>query len=285
MINAKIAVYDLKMNIKLALPSYFTNLGSFIYLKTTTKLFFAFCTAQLVVLYQETHTPSEILRNPYYYLVLGVSLMIAYLIIEWVVWVTRILDYQYPWARSYSKRWPRQVFYGIFLSLLFTILLATCYFAALKINILQTRYFSRHLQQLIWMLIALNAYLYYLINKKKSAQNKTKQLLQQAVKIVPEIQGTVDYACFFAENKSCFVYTFSKGKSGWDDTLSETIQYLDPKQYYMVNRSFIVNRLAIATVITLAPKKIKITLIAPLAMEILVSQRAYAGFKKWYELG
>jgi len=285
MINAKIAVYDLKMDIKLARRSYFRNLGTFIYLNTTTKLFFAFCTAQLVVLYQEKHTLIQILKNPFYYLALGVSLIIAYAVIEWVVWVTRVLDYQYPWARNSSRRWPRQVFYSILLPLLFTILLVTVYFAALKINILQTRYFSRHLQQLIWMLIALNAYLYFLINAKKSAPNKTKQLLQQSVKVVPEMQETIHYACFFAENKSCFVYTFSKAKSGWDDTLSETILYLDPKQYYMVNRSIIVNRLAIATVITLAPKKIMITLIAPLAMEILVSQRAYAGFKKWYELG
>lgn len=285
MINANIAVYYPNTFKMLAVRTYFTNLGSFIYLNFQTKLFFAFCTAQLVVLYQETHTIIEILQNPYYYLALGVSIMIACVVIEWVVWTTRILDFQYPWARSYRKRWPRQVFYSILLPLLFTILLATVYFAALKINILQTSYFSRHLQQLTWMLIVLNAYLYYLLNKRKLTQNKTRQLLQKPVKIIPETQDTTPYACFFAENKNCFAYTFSKGKSGWDDTLSETILYLDPKQYYMVNRSFIVNRLAIAAVVTLAPKKIKVTLIAPLAMEILVSQRAYTGFKKWYELG
>ncbi|TKC10660.1 hypothetical protein FA048_10815 [Pedobacter polaris] len=246
------------------------------------RILIALIAAQLIVLYEERHSYVEIFSNPYYYIALVISTVIALSLINIVFYISRLLDRYYPWGRSYRLRMPRQLLAGVFLPLMPAILLALLYFACFDINILKTVYFSRYLQQIILLLALLNAYLFYhwhYLNKRKSTP---KASLQFGNSTTVTAVNPIDIACVFIEGKNYFALNYKGERLIWEDTISHSMTYLDHSQFTLVRRSFIVNRNAIAKVKILTPKKTKITLIAPLNLDIEVSQRENVYFKKWF---
>ena len=57
---------------------------------------------------------------------------------------------------------------------------------------------------------------------------------------------------------------------------------LDPKQFFRVNRSFIVALSAIADVVVYSNRRLKLELHTKLGADIVVSREKVAEFKKWF---
>lgn len=249
-----------------------------------SKITLAFIAAQLIVLYEEEHSFRAIFSNPYYYVALLASMGIALVIIQLVFWITRWLDYQFPWSRSYRLRLPRQFIFGLLLPLFPLLLLASAYFAYFEINILHTVYFKRYLQQIVWMLLTLNGLLFYwwsIANKQKGIP---KAMLTNLLPAPPTLAQHQDIACIFIEHKNYFAYRFDGEKIIWQDTLANSIALLDAYQFFLVNRSCIINRKAIVAVKVLTSKRTKLELSLEKMAEVEVSQRENSAFKKWLAL-
>ncbi|MFD0939707.1 LytTR family transcriptional regulator DNA-binding domain-containing protein [Pedobacter boryungensis] len=255
--------------------------GAVKYPNYVIKLPFAFLSSHLLIVYEEKHTYAVIFTNPYYYSALLINAVMAYILISVVFRITSLLDYYYPWGRSYKIRMPRQLLGGVLFPILPAIILATLYFAYYEINILNTVYFSRYLQQIVFMLIILNAYLFYhwhILSKQKSIP---KALLENYVNEPIAKETFTQIACVFIEDKNCFAYNLQGEKIIWNDTLIKSINYLPRSQFYMIKRSFIVNRAVINKVNVVNSRKTTIKLKSPLNLEVDVSQRENADFKKW----
>ncbi|MBB2146921.1 hypothetical protein GM921_15560 [Pedobacter sp. LMG 31464] len=255
--------------------------GTVKYPNYLTKLSFALLAAHLLIVYEDRHTYAVIFTNSYYYTALVINTLMAYVLISIVFRVTRFLDYYYPWGRSYSIRMRRQLVGGVFFPILPAIVLATVYFAYYEINILNTVYFSRYLQQIVLMLIILNAYLFYHWNKLNKQKSIPKALLEDFGNELITQEAFTNIACVFIEDKNCFAYNFNGEKIIWKDTLTKSINYLPPSQFYMIKRSFIINKAAIGKISIISSRKTKISLKPPLDLELDISQRENAGFKKW----
>lgn len=245
------------------------------------RLLWSFFAAQLVVLYGDKHTLEATLANPYYHMAWLASMAIAYVVINFVFWMTSLLDQHYPWGRSYRLRLPRQLMAGVVVPLLPAALLAAGYFAYFKISIFETVYFSRYLQQIIFMLISLNAYLFYSWALQNRSPSTRRALLENLTCTQISKDKYQDIACIFIEGKDYFALRFSGEKIVWDDSLLKSLNYLNSAQFYMVNRGFIANRAAIMDVKISSPKNTKLLLNLEKMPEVNVSQRENVNFKKW----
>ncbi|RZJ17125.1 MAG: hypothetical protein EON51_17965 [Acinetobacter sp.] len=240
--------------------------------------------SQFVILFEEKHTAGEILANPYYYLASAISIGIAFGIISLIYWVTRILDYQYPWGRSIRLRLPRQIAFGVLLPLPVATGLATGYFASMHKNIIESVYFSRYLPILLLLFFILNAMLffYWVI-----AAREKKKLKEQS-KVRPEVTlPDMDYnqvASFHIRSKQYFTRHFNREKEQrWYLSLSDTIALVDAGQFFMVNRSLIINRSVIRKVTILSAKKTELILNQPVNLKLTVSESENAAFWLWWD--
>ncbi len=118
-----------------------------------------------------------------------------------------------------------------------------------------------------------------------SAINKNKGEFQKRIVIrYGEIIKTVeiaDIAYFYTESKINFLYTFKNQRFSVDHNLDELEQILDPKEYFRINRQFIVNIKSIDKMITVSKSRVKITLNPPCEIETIVSTERSSYFKDW----
>ncbi|PWL38854.1 DNA-binding response regulator [Flagellimonas aquimarina] len=88
---------------------------------------------------------------------------------------------------------------------------------------------------------------------------------------------------FFAEGRDAYLIT-EKGKKYIIEYKLEALEeLLDPKLFFRVNRTFIVNINAIADVTVYANRRLKLILNSKLDKEVIISREKVADFKKWFE--
>ncbi len=118
-----------------------------------------------------------------------------------------------------------------------------------------------------------------------SALTKTKGEFQKRIVIrYGEIIKTVeiaDIAYFYTESKINFLYTFKNQRFSVDHNLDELEQILNPKEYFRINRQFIVNIKAIDKMVTVSKSRVKLTLNPPCEIETIVSTERSSYFKDW----
>jgi two-component system response regulator LytT len=93
--------------------------------------------------------------------------------------------------------------------------------------------------------------------------------------------ATQEIAYFFGEGKVVFLVTGKKDKYIIDYTLDELEGLLDPRQFYRVNRSFIVQAKAVKTLFNDVYGKVRVHLDPVPPKEVLVSRDKSALFKSW----
>jgi len=87
---------------------------------------------------------------------------------------------------------------------------------------------------------------------------------------------------FYAEGRSVFLITENQRKFIIDYKLEELEGFLDPKQFYRANRSFIVNIQGIQEVLVYSKSRLKVELVQEFAKEIIVSREKVGDFKNWF---
>jgi len=88
-------------------------------------------------------------------------------------------------------------------------------------------------------------------------------------------------AYFSYEQKAAFLTTFDNKHYAVDYSLDRLIQLLDPKQFFRVNRSFIVSVSCISSVFSYSPGKLKVEINPVSKTEIFVSIDRISSFKLW----
>jgi len=88
---------------------------------------------------------------------------------------------------------------------------------------------------------------------------------------------------FFADGRDVYLITNQLRKFIIDYTLENLDEILDPKQFYRVNRSYILNIAAIQDVIVYSNSRLKITSNIKWEEEIIVSREKVSEFKEWFD--
>ncbi|PZR31749.1 MAG: DNA-binding response regulator [Azospira oryzae] len=88
---------------------------------------------------------------------------------------------------------------------------------------------------------------------------------------------------FFADGRDVYLITHQQRKFIIDYTLENLDEVLDPKIFYRVNRSYILNISAIQDVIVYSNSRLKITSNIKWEDEIIVSREKVSEFKEWFD--
>jgi len=88
---------------------------------------------------------------------------------------------------------------------------------------------------------------------------------------------------FFADGRDVYLITNQQRKFIIDYTLENLDEVLDPRIFYRVNRSYILNISAIQDVIVYSNSRLKITSNIKWEDEIIVSREKVSEFKEWFD--
>ena len=108
---------------------------------------------------------------------------------------------------------------------------------------------------------------------------KTRFLVNKGDTLVP-IQ-TREIAYFYAEDKVVFLVTLENKKYLINYTLEELEQKLDPKQFFRVNRQFLLSLSSIGKIHNYFNYKLKLDLLPNPEIEVIVSKARTSDFKNW----
>lgn len=88
---------------------------------------------------------------------------------------------------------------------------------------------------------------------------------------------------FYADGREVYLVSDQGRKFIVDYTLEALEGILDPKQFFRLNRTFILNIDAIKDVLVYSNSRLKITLIQAFDKEIIVSREKVSEFKEWFD--
>ena len=87
--------------------------------------------------------------------------------------------------------------------------------------------------------------------------------------------------CFFSENKGTYIYTFDNRNYLIESTLEFLEQELDAKEFYRINRKFIIPIKAIKEIVVHSNSRLKVILPSYGEDEVIVSREKVADSKVW----
>lgn len=119
------------------------------------------------------------------------------------------------------------------------------------------------------------------IEKLKQKTFKDRFLVRMGNHINSVPSGSIN--AFYAEGRDAYLVTEQGKKYIIEYKLEALEELLDPKYFFRVNRSFIVNINAISDVTVYANRRLKLSLKSKLEKEVVVSREKVADFKKWFE--
>jgi two-component system, LytTR family, response regulator len=93
---------------------------------------------------------------------------------------------------------------------------------------------------------------------------------------------TDQISLFYAEGRNSYLITRENKKFILDYKMEELEEMLDPRQFFRVNRTFIVNISSISDVLVYSNSRLKITPSVPVQDEIIVSREKVNSFKDWF---
>jgi len=123
-----------------------------------------------------------------------------------------------------------------------------------------------------------------------SLEAALKALLQKdyknrfMVKVGEHIRSvkTEDVAFFYADGRNGFIVTKSKARYAIDYKMETLEELLDPKSFFRVNRTFIINIDAIKDVLIYSVTRLRIVPAVDWQEEIVVSREKVGDFKNWF---
>lgn len=114
-------------------------------------------------------------------------------------------------------------------------------------------------------------------NKEYKSRFLTK--IGQRIRAIP----TEKIAYFYTHDKLTYIVTFEKQKYIIDNTLEEVDQMLNPKQFFRVNRKFLVHFDAVSDIHPYFKGRVKLSLSPEIDEDIVVSSEKTPLFKQWLD--
>lgn len=244
-------------------------------------LFFLFA-AHYVVSYGEPEDFFTLLQLPYYYYALLSSFVIALIVSEFLLGITRYLDKVKPWILSFRDRLWLQLLFGGFLTVVLAVLLATGYFYIRGKNIIEAGYFKYDFTLVVCFVVFLN--LIYHIIAQMHGLRPGKQHLPGNHKPAAVNHSPTDVAAIYPVGQG-YLAVLQNGESViWGKTLGQSLNELPGDEYFLINRSDIVSRAIIAGFEQGDSRRLKLilTFALPHNRSLIVSQRRVVAFKRWY---
>ncbi|HHB52024.1 MAG TPA: response regulator transcription factor [Saprospiraceae bacterium] len=90
-----------------------------------------------------------------------------------------------------------------------------------------------------------------------------------------------DISCFYSMDKTTYLLTADDRNYHVDFTLEEIIETINSRQFYRVNRKFIINLNFIKDIISYSNSRLKVSLKTKVDDDIIVSRERVKGFKNW----
>lgn len=120
-----------------------------------------------------------------------------------------------------------------------------------------------------------------LVANLKTKEYKTRFM----VKLGEHIRSitTDQIGLFYADGRDVYLVTTQNRKFIIDYTLESLEDILDPKVFFRLNRTFILNINAIKDVLVYSNSRLKITLVQEFDKEIIVSREKVGDFKEWFD--
>lgn len=122
-------------------------------------------------------------------------------------------------------------------------------------------------------------YLIQTIQQPISTSYKTRFLLNRSHQLVPVM--TQDIAYFFTRNKVVYAVDYQHRQYNLDQPLEDIIQQLDPKDFFRVNRQYILSIDSIAKIHHYGNSKLKIETNPATDDDIIISKAKVKEFKNW----
>ncbi|MFV5695558.1 LytR/AlgR family response regulator transcription factor [Flavobacterium sp. LB3P122] len=92
---------------------------------------------------------------------------------------------------------------------------------------------------------------------------------------------TDEIECFFSENKGTYLHTFDNRNYLIENTLEVLELELDPKDFFRINRKFIIPLKAIKEIVLYSNSRLKLILPSYKEDEVIVSREKVSDFKTW----
>lgn len=90
-----------------------------------------------------------------------------------------------------------------------------------------------------------------------------------------------DIKCFYSENKSTYIKTLENRDYLLDCSLESLEKDLNPKDFFKINRKFIIQRHSISEILVFTNSRLKIKLIHYTNDDLIVSREKVSEFKNW----
>ncbi|SFH19374.1 hypothetical protein [Pedobacter insulae] len=248
------------------------------------RVFVALLASHFVVVHGTKKSWLELFNKGYYYASLFYSMLIAYLLIEYIYMVSRIINKVFDEHGSAAKRLKYQFIFGFFFASVNAFLLAMILFWIKDENIFTSGYFKNLFVYILLFIFTINVvYLLYY------EYVKVPKIRYQMIEIDPAMMGSLRSsaleanlpAIIYHENKICFAVDFNGVKTIWPHTIAESMGFLNPADYFQINRKDIVHRAAIVSFSSYQLRFLKIAHCIPSAKELITSRRKSVIFKEW----
>jgi two-component system LytT family response regulator len=115
--------------------------------------------------------------------------------------------------------------------------------------------------------------------KNKEYKNRFMVKLGEHIRSITSDQISV----FYAEGRDVYLITTQNRKFIIDYTLESLEDILDPKIFFRLNRTFILNINSIKDVLVYSNSRLKISLVQEFDKEIIVSREKVNDFKEWFD--
>lgn len=258
----------------------------------------ALVSAHVIVVIGEDETFFHLLVDKDYYRAMFFSFIIAFLLVNFVYWVTLRLDKDCDWKQHTIRRPLLQLCFAFFLPSVLAFLLAFTYFRLFGYDIWHTWYLRYDYPVIVLMLLLLNVYylaFYFyrqwqlmehmitspIIVNKEETRAKEVFVIQKGAKTIPLPVDTICY--FYRSGNFNFVRTFDREDFVISQSLDEVQLLLHRKNFFRANRQFIINFTACQHYEPLGLGKLEV-FVAPAAKgPIIISQKRVKEFKEWIE--
>ncbi|MGF1924754.1 MAG: LytTR family transcriptional regulator DNA-binding domain-containing protein [Bacteroidia bacterium] len=249
----------------------------------TIRLFFALLASHFIVVHDASETWTELFTKEYYYWSLLYSMVIAFVLIEYIYRITLHLNSTFLGFNLNKERLVAQSLKGFFGASILSFLLAAILFWLNGQNIFESNYFEKLYASILLFIFTVNVV--YMLYYHYQAVPKTRyQVLRLDQSILDsEIRNLP--ALIFYEKRLCIAVDFNGSNSILAHTMGESIDILNKDTYFQINRKVVVNRVAISAVKPFGVRQLKIELRIdvnlPDSVELVVSKRKLVAFKQW----
>lgn len=112
---------------------------------------------------------------------------------------------------------------------------------------------------------------------EKEYKKRFSVKIGQQIKVIP----IVEIECFYSENKGTYLHTIDNRNYLLDTSLEVLESELNPKEFYRINRKFIVPMKAIKEIQVYTNSRLKIILPSYKEDEVIVAREKVSDFKTW----